>query len=254
MRDRLEDAADQRKGAVPVERPVAAAERTLLILDAFVTMQRPLSLGDLAEITGLFKSVLFRYLISLEKLRYVRKLPDGTYQIGTRVLQLSHAFEKSLDHRQTIQAALQRLVGATGESAFFYVREDRHRLCLLGEDSPQSLRVSLRVGASSPLDKTSISQVLTEFDGKPPRAVSYGADMVRHTIGVFDPLTASISAPVFDRSGRLYGALSVSGPVQRFDVKSPAHQEAIRAEAQYLSQELGFTPAPSPAPSPTAPG
>ena len=242
MHDRLEDAADQRKGSTAVERPVAAAERTLQILDAFVAADRPLGLGDLAERTGLFKSVLFRYLISLEKLRYVRKLPDGTYRIGTKVLQLAHSFEKSLDHRQTIQAALQRLVGATGESAFFYVREGRHRLCLLGEDSPQSLRVSLRIGASSPLDDTSISQVLTAFDGAPPPGLDYGAEMVRHTIGVFDPLTASISAPVFDRSGRLCGALSVSGPVQRFDVTRPAHREAIRAEAQYLSQELGFTP------------
>lgn len=229
------------KNRVRIERPVAAAERTLQILDAFVRRQRAMSLGDLAAETGLFKSVILRYMVSLEKLNYVRKLADGGYQLGTKALQLAHAFEQSLDQRQIIQAALRRLVAATGESAFFYVRENNHRLCLLGQDSPQSLRVTLRVGASSPLDSTSISQVLTEYERPEGEITAYSVDMVRHSIGEFDPLTASISAPVFDRSGRLHGALSVSGPVPRFDVTRPEHRSAILAEARDLSRDLGFT-------------
>ncbi len=225
---------------VAIERPVAAAERTLQILDAFVSGQRAMSLGEIAETTGLFKSVILRYMVSLEKLHYIRKLSDGGYQLGTKSLQLAHAFEQSLDQRQVIQAALRRLVEATGESAFFYVRENDHRLCLLGQDSPQSLRVTLRVGASSPLDRTSISQVLTEYERPKGEITGYRVDMVRHSIGVFDPLTASISAPVFDRSGHLHGALSVSGPMPRFDVTRPEHRSAILAEARDLSRDLGF--------------
>lgn len=224
----------------PVERPVAAAERTLQILDAFVHRHRALSLSDLAEATGLFKSVILRYMISLEKLNYIRKLPDGQYQLGTKALQLAHTFEQSLDQRQVIQAALRRLVAATGESAFFYVRENGHRLCLMGQDSPKSLRVTLRVGASSPLDDTSISQVLTEYEMPEGATFDYGPDMVRHSIGIFDPLTASISAPVFDRTGRIRGALSVSGPVPRFDVTQADYRSMILAEARDLSRDFGF--------------
>jgi len=235
-----ESAFTKKKTGAPLERPVAAADRTLQILDAFIGRQRVLSLGELADATGLFKSVILRYMISFEKLNYVRKLADGRYQLGTKALQLAHAFERSLDQRKVIQAALRRLVGATGESAFFYVKENGHRLCLLGQDSPQSLRVTLRVGASSPLDNTSISQVLTEYQRPEGEIVEYGPDMLRSTIGVFDPLTASISAPVFDRSGSLFGALSVSGPIPRFDVTRLEHRSVILAEARDLSRDLGF--------------
>ncbi len=236
-----ENASKKQKPRAALERPVAAASRTLQILDAFIGRQHVLSLGEIAEATGLFKSVILRYMISLEKRNYVRKLDDGRYQLGTKAIQLAHAFEQSLDQRQVIQAALRRLVAATGESAFFYVQDNGHRLCLLGQDSPQSLRVTLRVGASSPLDKTSISQVLMEYQQPQGETFQYDPDMVRSTIGVFDPLTASISAPVFDRSGSLFGALSVSGPVPRFDVTRPDHRSVILAEARDLSRDLGFS-------------
>lgn len=46
------------------DRSVAAAERTLAILDAFAGASRSMSLGDLEQATGLFKSVILRYMIS----------------------------------------------------------------------------------------------------------------------------------------------------------------------------------------------
>jgi DNA-binding IclR family transcriptional regulator len=222
------------------ERPVAAAERTLLILDAFAARQQPLSLGDLAQATGLFKSVIVRYMISFEKMSYARKLPDGRYQMGAKAVQLAAAFEKSLDERLAIENCLARLVAATGESAFFSICDNDHRLCLFGADSPKSLRVSQKIGVSVALDDTSISQVLKEFDRAPGPREGYDDGMVRCTIGVFDPLTASISAPVFGRGGRFVGALSVSGPTQRFDVRKPAHISLLAEAARGLSAELGF--------------
>lgn len=223
-----------------VERPVAAAERTLQILDAFAARQQPLSLGDLAEATGLFKSVIVRYMISFEKMSYARKLPDGRYQMGAKAVQLAAAFEKSLDERLAIENCLARLVAATGESAFFYICDNNQRLCLFGADSPRSLRVSQKIGVSIPLDDTSISQVLKQYDRAPDPPAAFEDGMVRYSIGVFDPLTASISAPVFGRSGRFVGALSVSGPTQRFDAKNSANLSLLANTARALSAELGF--------------
>jgi len=238
MRNTSTENPGEKKGGV--ERPVAAAERTLQILDAFATHQQPLSLGELSEATGLFKSVIVRYMISFEKLSYARKLPDGRYQMGTKAVQLASAFEKSLDERVAIENCLWHLVAATGESAFFYICDNGHRLCLFGADSPQSLRVSQKIGVSIPLDETSISRVLKAFDRTLDPGEGYNDDMVHYSIGVFDPLTASISAPVFGRRGRFVGALSVSGPIQRFDAQKPGNLEILAEAARRLSVELGF--------------
>ncbi len=223
-----------------IERPVAAAERTLRILDAFALHQHPLSLGDLAAATGLFKSVILRYMISFEKLSYVRKLPDGRYQLSIKALQLGKAFENSLDRRELIHAALTRLRDKTGESVFFYVREGPHRMCLMGVDSPQSLRVSRKIGVLIPMDNTSISQVLSDYQAGAPAGAAINADMARHSAGSYDPLTSSVSAPAFDRSGSLIGALAVSGPIGRFDAALIENRQQVAAEAQRLSALLGY--------------
>lgn len=228
------------KASEQIERPVAAAERALRILDAFAAHQRPLTLGDLAEATGLFKSVILRYMISFEKLSYVRKLADGRYQLSIKALQLGRAFENALDQRELIEAAMGRLRDATGESVFFYVREGDNRMCLMGVDSPQSLRVSRKIGVPIPMDTTSISQVLRDFEGGAPPGAVFDAAMTRYSVGAYDPLTSSVSAPVFNQNGALVGVIAVSGPVGRFEAQNPAMLHRIAAEVQRLSAMLGF--------------
>lgn len=227
-----------------IERPVAAAERTLRILDAFASQPRSLTLGELSEATGLFKSVLLRYLISFEAMSYVRKRPDGRYRLDVKVLRLSSAFEDTFDEREIIGAALTRLRDETGESVFFYVREGDRRMCLMGVDSDQSLRVSRKIGVLTPMDVTSISQVLGEYDGGVPAGQAVDETLVRRSIGAYDTLTASVSAPTFDRDGALMGALTVSGPIGRFDAEAPGIIATVAAQARRLSDDLGYVAGP----------
>ncbi|QIE46852.1 IclR family transcriptional regulator [Pseudohalocynthiibacter aestuariivivens] len=226
--------------AEQVERPVAAAERSLRILDAFAAAHHPLTLGDLAEATGLFKSVILRYMISFEKLSYVRKLPDGRYQLSVKAFQLGRAFESSLDQRELIETTMTQLRDSTNESVFFYVREGDNRMCMMGVDSPQSLRVNRKIGMPIPMDTTSICQVLRDYEDGAPQAVENTADLARFSVGVFDPLTASVSAPVFDRNGALIGVIAVSGPIGRFDAQNPEVLDHIASKVHRLSTMLGY--------------
>jgi DNA-binding IclR family transcriptional regulator len=118
-------------------------------------------------------------------------------------------------------------------------------MCLMGVDSPQSLRVSRKIGVLIPMDTTSISQVLRDFvAGAPPGAV-LDAAMTRHSVGAYDPLTSSVSAPVFNKNGALLGVIAVSGPVGRFEAQSPDMLYLIAAEVQRLSAMLGYARAPT---------
>jgi DNA-binding IclR family transcriptional regulator len=222
-----------------VDRSVAAAERTLLILDAFIGNATSLGLGDIAEATGLFKSVILRYMISLEEFGYVRKLGDGRYQLGMRALQLGYSYSRSVDLTQSIAPVLDRLVAATGESAFFYIREGSHRICFMGRDSPHTLRVSAKLGVLMPLDETSMSQVLRDFSEPNAEQLSLPKGYFRTSAGINDPLTSSLSVPVFGVGGRLMGALALSGPIGRFDVTDQRTRGELLREAMQLSLEIG---------------
>jgi DNA-binding IclR family transcriptional regulator len=221
-----------------VDRSVAAAERTLLILDAFTGNATSLGLGDIAETTGLFKSVILRYMISLEEFGYVRKLDDGRYQLGMRALQLGYSYSRSVDLNQSIAPVLDRLVAATGESAFFYIREGNQRICFMGRDSPHTLRVSAKLGVLMPLDETSMSQVLRDFS-EPDEPLDISKGYFRSSAGINDPLTSSLSVPVFGVGGRLMGALALSGPIGRFDVTDQRICDTLLMEARQLSFAIG---------------
>src|SRR3954467_12346613 len=121
----------------PIDRSVAAADRALNILEAFCSGPgRVQTLDDLEWETGLFKSVICRYLLSFERHGYVTKVEEGKYQLGTAVLRLGRAFERAYDMSQFVMPILQDLSKATGESASYYVRNNDKRLCLYRVDSP----------------------------------------------------------------------------------------------------------------------
>ena len=217
------------------ERSVSAVERTMAILNAFLSDKGALSLTDLEERTGLFKSVILRYMITLLRENMVSKNADGSYYLGTKVLSLAYSHEKSLDYLETIRPSLQRLVAATQETASFYVRQGTMRVCLFRHNSPQSLRVSLRQGETVPLDDTSTGLVLQHADRSPMVDGSY----IRQTAGLIDPLTTSISTPIFGARETVLGALTLSGPIGRFAPADPNVRRLLYDEAAQLSRKFG---------------
>jgi DNA-binding IclR family transcriptional regulator len=226
-----------------IDRSVAAADRTLDILEAFGRnggrIQR---LEDLAKEAGLSADVVSSYLISFERHGYVTKVAEGKYQLGTAVLRLGRAYDRTFDISQHIMPILEELSSVTGESASYYVRNNDRRLCLYRVDSRHALRVSVTPGSFLPLDQSASGTVLREF-WKGQAHAGPPAKWVRAR-AVPDKHFASMSAPVFGIDGELAGALTVSGPLSRFNpVRDAAACKKLLAAAQRLSAKLG-APAP----------
>jgi DNA-binding IclR family transcriptional regulator len=226
------------------DRSVAAAERTLAILDAFVGAGASMSLGDLEQATGLFKSVILRYMISLERRNYVIKLHDGRYRLGPKLMELGHICEDSFDILSIVNPALDQIAEETGETVSFYVREGENRICIARRDSSHSLKVSVRPGSTHALDETSSSLVLNDFSDANAHELD-DREIFRATSGVVDVLTCSVSIPVFGASGQFKGALTVSGPIGRFDTQNSRMRQKLRSAADSLSFKLGYRPVPS---------
>jgi DNA-binding IclR family transcriptional regulator len=223
-----------------VDRSVAAADRSLLILEAFLGQSGPRTLVELEQLTGLFKSVILRYMLSFEARGFVRKDERGLYWLGPKVFQLGKAFEASFDMSRTMQPILDGLMQATGESASVYVRDGEWRVCMLRAEPDRAVRVATRAGTRLPIDGTATSLVLKKFYGKTLSDIGpLSPDTVIATAGKGDPLLASLSIPFFGPGDQFLGALTLAGINGHFDVQSKRYRSMLCEEAVSASKLLG---------------
>jgi hypothetical protein len=64
--------------------------RVSRLLDSIAAHDEPVSLKALSDATGLHPSTTFRILASLIEHRFVERSESGRYQLGVKLLQLSH--------------------------------------------------------------------------------------------------------------------------------------------------------------------
>ncbi|WP_409333827.1 IclR family transcriptional regulator [Burkholderia sp. Bp8963] len=223
---------------------VAVLDRAFAILNAFGATDDQLTLTELSRRTGLYKSTVLRLLGALEHGGFIRKLKDGQYAIGHQPLRLATLYQRSFQVGPVVEPILQQLSRDLGETASFYVRQGDHRLVLYRVEPSRSVRVSIRVGEEFAIDKGASGKVLLAFtESLDSRWNDVREQLWAVSFGERDPETASASVPVFDSTGELVGALTLSGPKGRFDVPSTINV-ALRAlldSAKRATVTLGGT-------------
>lgn len=226
---------DSRKG-------VAALERALQILSVFSDDANGLSLTELSVKTGLYKSTILRLATSLERFGYLSRLENGQFVLGATVFHLGRIYQKSFNLGEHVKPVLQKLVGAHKESASFWIPEGKSRLCLFRVDSPQPIRdAAVQEGDRLPYDDSATSQVLQAFSKPEDRAYQKARESIPIVSrGGFMRELAGVSCPVFRDGSKLVGAITVAGPLSRFDDRAILRISASLLEAsKALSRELG---------------
>jgi DNA-binding IclR family transcriptional regulator len=224
---------------------VAAVDRALAILASLEAQDTPCTLAELARSTGLYKSTLLRLLASLRGAGYVAQMPDGRYAIGPASVRLNLAYERQNPLRQHVLPVLRDLVRQGTESASFHVRHDAAtRLCLLRVNSGHPTLDRVEAGNILPLRHGAAGRVLLAFGDAAAQHQPLRADGYALSTGERDPSCAGLAAPVFGPAGRLAGALSLSGPKERFTPETIARMRSLLLKAAAaLSLSLG-NPAP----------
>ena len=220
------------------DRGVDAVERAFQILDCFRGDLEALTLAQLAERSGLYKSTILRIAVSLDRYGYMSRQGDGRYRLGPTVWRLGSQYHRQFDLAGVVRPVLHRVVEATSETASYYVRDGQIRVCLYRAESPRAIRHHLVEGARLPLDGGATARVLRAWS---PYAVN-GDETVRAnghavSLGERDPDVAAVAVPVFapaqlnrQETGPR-GALSVSGLVTRFDPTAVSRALDVLREA-----------------------
>jgi DNA-binding IclR family transcriptional regulator len=220
---------------------VAAVDRALHIATALANSPQALTLTELSVATGMYKSTLLRLLASLERAGLVTHRSDKRYALGPLAFVFGRSFEQTHGLQGAIQPILQWLVEQGTESPSFHVRHDQtHRLCIMRIDSNHSTLDRVRIGDLLPLHRGAAGKVITSLEQGPPPSPTASSDLVFTSFGERDPLCGAIAAPVFGPSASLLGAISVSGPLERFSELAVERMKTlVIAAAQRATQSLG---------------
>lgn len=218
------------------ESGVASVDKALTILRLFSSQNMELSLNQIAEATGLYKSTALRMLASLSNALLVMKRSDGMYVLGPAIATLNAAYQQQQSLETVVIPVLEQLMKSTHESAAFHVRQGDQRLCLYRVDSKQALRDHIKVGDLLPIDKGAGGKVLRAFEGAPGKAnVQIREAMVLAVAGDRVKEISGISSPVFNAEG-LIGVITLTMPTYRFNAKQAS---IVKASAQKLTELLG---------------
>jgi IclR family transcriptional regulator, KDG regulon repressor len=225
---------------------VRAVERALDILLCFVERSE-WAMTEIAEKVGLHKSTVHRMLATLEDRGFVARNPaTDRYRLGMRVWELTAHLSSSDDPSVLLLPEMELLRDLLGETVSLYVRDGKERIRIQAVQSNQAVRRVANVGARLPLYVGASSKVLLAFGDEATRRLvmedeEWPASMNRaqyvaklegiRTAGYATSIeereagAAAVSAPIFNRSGKLAAALSVSGPSGRLT------EEMMRAHA-----------------------
>ena len=252
----------RKRAAAPL---VSAVARAFSVLDR-LSRDPSLTLERLSRDVHLAKPTVYRFLLTLQSLGYVRRDEQDRWAM---TLKLFHTGSRALDHLDLYAAArpvAEDLAEHLGETVHMGVLEGDAAVYVLKIESKHTIRMFSRVGRRIPLYCTAIGKVLLAYADQEERAVAlrsmrlvaltprtltsrvaveaelekvrrqgFAVDDEEHEHGI-----RCIGAPVFGHTGAVVAALSASWPSFRFpgDAIGPATR-AVRAAADQVSSILG---------------
>jgi IclR family pca regulon transcriptional regulator len=137
---------------------VQSLERGLLVIRA-LSLPEPQALSEVARTTDLSRAAARRFLLTLERLGYVRQAA-GRFSLTPRVLELGYAFLSSLSLPEIAQPHLERLVEQVQESSSVSVLDGDDVVYVARVPTRRIMSVTISVGTRFPAYATSMGRVL----------------------------------------------------------------------------------------------
>ncbi|MFH0412498.1 IclR family transcriptional regulator [Corynebacterium sp. L4756] len=202
---------------------IKVLDRAVAIMMA--AANKPSTLNDLCETTGLPRATAHRLATALEAHRLVARTAEGKWTIGP-------AFPGNRDDLLTsAKPIMKQLMEDTGESIQLYQWTDNARTCVAAQEPAQGLHNVVPVGSQLPLTSGSAARIIAAFADITVPNATFTTEDISHaknagyseSVEEREAGLASVSAPVTDSNGQLVAVLSISGSVDRFK-PSPAEK------------------------------
>lgn len=215
--------------------------RAIKIINFLNAVPGPQGLSDISQSLQLSPTIVHRLLTTLKVEGLVFQDPrTKLYSLGTVFLEYANKIMTEMPLAPLVEPWLIKLRDDIGETVGFYVPSGSTRICAMEFESRQEIRRSVGIGKRHPLylgasgrailafmSEEMKERVLSPLPIEQQRAVrtllektfddGYSTNEEEIT-----PNVGALSAPVFDQHNRVIGAISVSGPVFRWNRKTMA--------------------------------
>jgi DNA-binding IclR family transcriptional regulator len=258
---------------------VQGVEIGLRVASSLARAAGPMTLGELAEATGLHPSKTHRYLVSLCRSGLLEQDGrNGKYDLGPEALVLGLAALGRLDAYRLLMEAVERLHGLT-EATISCTVWGTHGPTVIGrKEALRSVTINTRVGSVLPLATSAAGRLYAAFLPRakvepilaqeeatgPPTLTWMGKPMQRSDLFpvIVDSIRRermscvqgdlligidAVAVPVFDQTGEIAFTMSVIAPHGSLDLGPTGGVARIaRTAADELSVRLGYRPPTAP--------
>lgn len=221
---------------------VKSLYKSLKLLDFFTDQNPERGISELAELSGILKSSVHNIMSTFEKCGFVEKnQKTGKYRLGLKILALSNVISQTNDFKQIIKPYLDALAAKTGETVFAATPYGTNIIYIASAFPNNAISARSIQGVIAPMYCTSIGKAILAY--KPEALVElviknglhrftentitdpdefrkeieltrrrgYSIDNMEHEFGI-----KCVGTPVFDSSGEVVAAISLTGPSLRF--------------------------------------
>lgn len=245
-------------------------QKLMAVLDCFSRYDRSLSLAEISERCKMPKTTVHRLVTSLREAKLLEQDKGrDRYRMGIRLFELGSIVLANLDLHREARDLVERLGDISGESAHLCVF-DGTNMVIIEHREPGGSSVNWTTTLSlSPSYCTGVGKAALAFQepatiekviglGLPPYTPTTltDPDALRQDLaetrkrgysideGEHQPTVRCVAAPIRNASGRVFAAVSVTGPMDRVTrERVPVLAELVIATANQLSRQLGYEPA-----------
>jgi DNA-binding IclR family transcriptional regulator len=211
----------------------------LSLLEMLTRAGEPMSVTQLAERMGLFKSNAHRILQTLVHCGYVMQAADGRYTLSLRLWELGTAVLADMDISTAAKVHLRALAEDTGETVYLSVLDGTDIIYIDKIDSTNSVRAFMRLGGRAPAYCSATGKAMLAHS--PAELVRAVARVIEHrtaltvadldhlkqdlaatrrrgfaiNIGEWEEAIRGVAAPILDMQCNPLGAVGITAPEQR---------------------------------------
>ncbi len=253
-----------------MSKPQAAKSRSarvLQLLELVARMDRPASVQEITELSGLPKATAYRICATLESDGYLRKEFGGRGLVaGPRLLSLARNLIGGSSLATARHAILSAAARKIGETCNLSIPKDGEMVYLDRVEAEWPLRLQLPVGTRVPLHCTAAGKLfLSSLAPAPRAALLRSVTLEPRTPNSFTDIEAlnaalesirksgvgtdneeflegmvAVAVPVTDAGGRFFAALAVHAPVMRMNLEEAmTHVPVLQEAAAELAQLAG---------------
>ena len=243
---------------------LSSLDNALCILNLFISHSE-LSTSEISELSGINKSTVFRFLVTLENRGFLIRNEKNKYQLGLKFYTLGQLVYTRMELVSIIHPYLEQLTKKNGETSHLCILENGNYIVFVDKalgtlalkmDTPLGMRQPAHLTGSGKAilafeSEQTINQYLkyTDFDPKTSSSIRSAKEFLANLDEIrsrgyacdeeeFEVGLTCYAVPILDVSGRPIAAISSSGPTTRMITNQNQHIKSLTAISKKIQQKL----------------